>query len=361
MAVSQFPEQNDTFPLMQDIPASQNDAKKRYKELKDKSNRTEAENTELNSLAVLLKNSRINADIINLLFSAMTKMQTFIRDNIFGFFQTKQDETTTFVNGKKTEMTSYVDAKKLEVDTAKDNALIAIEQKKNNVIEYMDSTTAGQLRNDIGIMGELTTTDKLSLVNAINEVNAKEVDLTPIENSISSLAGEGRTTETVKGNADAIAAHQADNTTAHGIDGILSKLNNLNANDSEVRKELLDLKLKLDEKDVIDFISSKSGIGFYDLFTNNDYVDTANTTATIANTNVTFQGSKVLKMKPQNFDNFSKLELAVYDKNREKIAADESSTNSITIKSTIGIGSMTAGDELFYKGVTYTVQSVAEA
>lgn len=202
----------------------------------------------------------------------------------------------------------------------------------------------------------------------------------PETNSGQVLMGDGKTLEQFKtdtntalvgketpsgaqAKADAVQAnldtHLADNTTAHGIDGILSKLNNLN--DSEVRKELLDLKLKLDEKDVIDFISSKSGIGFYDLFTNNDYVDTVNTTATIANTNVIFPGTKVLKMKPQTFDNFSKLELAVYDKNREKIAANESVVNSTTIKASIGAGSMVVGDKLFYKGVTYTVQSVAEA
>ena len=48
----------------------------------------------------------------------------------------------------------------------------------------MDGTTAGAIRNDVGVMTDLTTDDKSSLVNAINEVNSKEVDLTPLENMI---------------------------------------------------------------------------------------------------------------------------------------------------------------------------------
>ncbi|HHW03422.1 MAG TPA: hypothetical protein GXX35_11560 [Thermoanaerobacterales bacterium] len=40
------------------------------------------------------------------------------------------------------------------------------------------------------------------------------------DQKVGDLAGAGRTTETVKGNADALAAHLADNTQAHGLGGI---------------------------------------------------------------------------------------------------------------------------------------------
>jgi hypothetical protein len=61
------------------------------------------------------------------------------------------------------------------INTNKDNALNEIEQKKENIINYMDATTAGQIRNDLGVKGDLQTTDKSSLVNAINEVKNNQV------------------------------------------------------------------------------------------------------------------------------------------------------------------------------------------
>lgn len=74
--------------------------------------------------------------------------------------------------------------------------------------------------NKTGRLDELTTLDKTNLVKAINEVDAKEVDLTPINNKLEDIEGVGRTTETIKKNAEDIilvdtkvSEHLADNAT----------------------------------------------------------------------------------------------------------------------------------------------------
>src|SRR5690606_27929613 len=108
-----------------DVPLIQ-----RFQELKLKSNRTPSEETEMANLTAQLKNKLISAEDFNHFQDALVNMQLFIRD----------------------EVDVYIASKQAEVDTAKNNALIAIEQKKENVIEYMDSTTAGAIRNDIGVM-----------------------------------------------------------------------------------------------------------------------------------------------------------------------------------------------------------------
>ena len=94
-------------------------------------------------LSLQLRSKFISADDFNKFQDALINMEIFIRDEVI-----------------------------VTIDTRRDVALQAIDQKKNNLIEYLDGTTAGELRNDIGIMGDLTTTAKDSLVNAINEVNS---------------------------------------------------------------------------------------------------------------------------------------------------------------------------------------------
>ena len=139
---------------------------------------------------------------------ALTSMQGFIKTDAIPYFNSKKTEISTLITNKTIEMNAYSDTKKAEIltytdtktsevginqtnamssiQTTKDSALISIEQKKDNIIAYMDGTTAGAIRNDLGIIGYLTTTDKSSLVEAINEVNAKQVDLSPINTKIGS-------------------------------------------------------------------------------------------------------------------------------------------------------------------------------
>ncbi|SHN77163.1 phage tail protein [Desulfitobacterium chlororespirans] len=53
---------------------------------------------------------------------------------------------------------------------------------------------------------------------------------------------------------------------------------------SNVNLEFTDLRMQLEEANVLDFIN-KTGVGFYDLFQTTEYVDTAKTTATVDTTN----------------------------------------------------------------------------
>lgn len=57
----------------------------------------------------------------------------------------------------------------------------------HSIQDILDENAATTILNTIGDLETLTTTDKSSLVNAINEVDAKEVDLTPIEDQIADL------------------------------------------------------------------------------------------------------------------------------------------------------------------------------
>lgn len=81
------------------------------------------------------------------------------------------------------------------------------------------------VKGDLGDKSILTTTDKSSIVGAINEVRSQVVALAgapdpypqyALDADLNNLAGAGRTNETVKGNADALAAHLAETVQAHG-------------------------------------------------------------------------------------------------------------------------------------------------
>ncbi|NGM81278.1 hypothetical protein G5B47_02500 [Paenibacillus sp. 7124] len=57
-----------------------------------------------------------------------------------------------------------------------DNSINDVKRDTNALANAVDSaiaTTAGSIRNDIGVMGDLTTADKNSLVEAVNEVHTK--------------------------------------------------------------------------------------------------------------------------------------------------------------------------------------------
>ena len=126
------------------------------------------------------------------------------------------------------------------------------------------------------------------------------------------------------------------------------------------RKEIIDIKLKLSEEKVIDFLN-KTGVGFYDLFEHLDYVDTDLTTASVnvAENEVIFNDNKLLKMKEQQFDNFNNLELAIYDKDREFINTIEYSANN-QIEVLIPPSSINVGDKYVYNNEIYTVSTVSK-
>ena len=127
--------------------------------------------------------------------------------------------------------------------------------------------------------------------------------------------------------------------------------------DIEARREILDIKLKLDENEVINFIS-KTGIGFFDLFSDTSNIDTTNSTASIVNTDAIFTGQQLLKFLTQNFDTFKSLELNLYDLERQSINVDADVNNSNTIEATVSPDSIATGDKFYLNGEIYTVNSI---
>ncbi len=156
---SVFPTDIDTFIEHYDIQSSDVDNVKRFQELKLKSVLTTVEQTELENLTIQLRDKIFTPEDFNKLQDCITNLEIFFRDNVEGHINTKKVEIDT-------AQTDAINT----VQSTKDQALIDIENKKQNVISYLDGTDAGQLRNDIGVMGDLTTTNQTSLVNALNEV-----------------------------------------------------------------------------------------------------------------------------------------------------------------------------------------------
>lgn len=131
----------------------------------------------------------------------------------------------------------------------------------------------------------------------------------------------------------------------------------LSANDTNVRREVLDIKLKLDEMNVVEYLN-KTGIGFFDLFEDTSNVNTTSTTATVASTDVVFTETQLLQMLSQTFDNFTTLELAIYDLLRETFTVTPAISNSPTISMNITPGSRTVGEKFYYGGEIYTITNV---
>jgi len=134
----------------------------------------------------------------------------------------------------------------------------------------------------------------------------------------------------------------------------------LGANDAAARREIIDMKIKLDEMNVAEFLN-KTGIGFFDIFEDTSYIDTANTTATVASADATFAGSKVLQMKEQTFEGFTAVELAIYDMERTLFAVDVAVNNSSTISMNITPGSRTVGEKFWHNGEVYVITGVTES
>ena len=156
-------------------------------------------------------------------------------------------------------------------------------------------------------------------------------------------------------NNNQLASQMADN--IQQFADLNDLINNLSTNDVEARREILDIKLKLDENDVMSFLS-KTGIGFYDLFKNTENIDTTNSTVNIVNTDAVFTGEQLLKFLEQQFDSFKTVELAVYDSERQSINVDMAVNNSNTIEATVFPDSITVGDKFYLNGEIYIVNNV---
>lgn len=148
------------------------------------------------------------------------------------------------------------------------------------------------------------------------------------------------------------------NTHTTDISSLNAQLASLKTNDAAVRREVLGIKLKLDEMNVVEFLN-KTGIGFFDLFEDTSNINTGSTTATVSTTDVVFTGTQLLQMLSQNYDNFTTLELAIYDLLRETFTVTPAISNSPTISMNIKPGSRTIGEKFYYGGEVYTITNVA--
>lgn len=141
---------------------------------------------------------------------------------------------------------------------------------------------------------------------------------------------------------------------------LLNEIDKVDKKTFQNRTEISDVKLKLAEKNIINFLN-KTGIGFYDLFDSLNYIDDILTTANVdvvAN-NVKFINTKLLKMKNQTFENFNNLELNIYDSERIKMT---SMSNSVVneLKVLVTPNSVKVGDKYHCRGEVYTVSSILE-
>lgn len=139
-----------------------------------------------------------------------------------------------------------------------------------------------------------------------------------------------------------------------------NRLDNMKNNDARARLEILDIKLQLDKANIVEYLN-KTGIGFYDLFENTNYINETLTTATIDTIEhkVKFAQNQTLKMKEQLFNVFSDIELNVYDNNREKLEVTKNTT-SASLEVRIKPDSISSGDKLYYNGNVYTISSLVE-
>ncbi|AUM89161.1 DUF2479 domain-containing protein [Clostridium botulinum] len=94
----------------------------------------------------------------------------------------------------------------------------------------------------------------------------------------------------------------------YNVTDINNKFNTLNANDQHAREEIMDIKLKLKEKLAVDFIN-KSGIGFFDTFETDEYIESSTATWNKSDTTVDFGSPEVEQLVYQAVDNSVEIQL----------------------------------------------------
>lgn len=181
--------QIDSFIEYYDIQTSEFPEIEELQGLLRKQDKSEIEITRQNTLKTKYNNRIPSAEQFNYFCDCLINMETFISTQVMGIVNGKQKEITDFMNAKQLETTAFIDEKKVQIETTqgqvtsainatRDGALQTIEDKKATIIAYMDDTTAGAIRNDLGVKGELQTSNKDNLVNAINEINRHKQSIT---------------------------------------------------------------------------------------------------------------------------------------------------------------------------------------
>lgn len=118
MSRSKFPAEIDSFPILTDITIADVVNIRRYKELREKSSLTASEQAELNALITNLTTAGklITAEYHNKVTDSIVATQTFFKDNVDGYIQTKQTEFNAYIDSTKADINAYVDNKKTEFD-----------------------------------------------------------------------------------------------------------------------------------------------------------------------------------------------------------------------------------------------------
>ncbi|MHB9921676.1 DUF2479 domain-containing protein [Clostridium botulinum] len=94
----------------------------------------------------------------------------------------------------------------------------------------------------------------------------------------------------------------------YNVTDINNIVKNLSINDQHAREEIMDIKLKLKEKLAVDFIN-KSGIGFFDTFETDEYIESTTATYNKENTTVDFGSPESEQLVYQAVDNLNEIEL----------------------------------------------------
>ena len=157
-ALSNFPNSVDSFQFRSDISANDKVDIARINTLTLQATLSTDEQNELSGLIAKYRNKLFLADDLNAIQNSISNLQMYYKDKV----DSKLTQNLTDINTETTNGLGQIDTKLASVNT------------------YLDSTTAGALRVDLGVMGNLTTTDKSSLVNAVNEVKSKQGDLTTL-------------------------------------------------------------------------------------------------------------------------------------------------------------------------------------
>ena len=211
---SVFPEGGyDTFIELYDLPPSYEPLVLEFAQLRANQNKTPEEEARFNELTTMLQNYILDTEKWNKFCDAVTGLQKFFLENTQGY-----------IDGLKTETRQTVDNGKVEINTTKDNALVAIENKKDNIIAYMDETTAGAIRNDIGVMGD-STIEGRSLVDKTNllktQVDTNVQNITNNSNKINNLSTDVDTHQAEKATQTILGHVKAGKNVTIQIDGTL--------------------------------------------------------------------------------------------------------------------------------------------
>lgn len=149
-ALSNFPNSIDNFTYRSNIQGNDKVDIARINTLTLQTTLSSSEQDELNNLIAKHRNKLFLADDLNAIQDSLTNMQMFFNDKII----------------------SYINSSITSINTATTNGLGQLDTKLASINTYLDSTTAGALRTDLGVMADLTTTDQSSLVKALNETRS---------------------------------------------------------------------------------------------------------------------------------------------------------------------------------------------